>query len=128
MRIKNAAKALSEKEIKAIVENDKESKSKRIKQLFDHGLEIKEIAKIMGIRYNFAYNVISNYILINDIEVIQEKETKKSAAFKLFDQGKSIKEVVSELKMNYNHAWKIFQEWKKEAEEEAKQTTKKAAQ
>jgi hypothetical protein len=37
------------------------SKSTEIRNLFDKGVPVAEIARRMGIRYQFAYNVVSNY-------------------------------------------------------------------
>jgi len=113
-------KKLEGKKLKELLGKDA-SKSSKIKELFDMGYETKEIANLLDIRYNFAYNVISNYVLINDIEVEKVRQnTKKDAAWKLFDQGKSIKEVAGELKVNYNYIWKLHKEWEAEAVKEVK--------
>ena len=78
-----------------------------MKDLFDLGLEVKEIAKVMDVRYNFVYNVISNMVIINGIQVENVKvNTKKDQVFALFDTGKSVKEVAVELKTNLNYVYK----------------------
>lgn len=117
MKIMEAKARLEEQEINILVVDEKLSKSAKVKVLFEHGFEVKEIAQILNIRYNFAYNVIQNYVIVNDIQVQTEKrETKKDSVFALFDQGKTLTEVAKELKMNYNYVWKLQQEWKQEAE------------
>lgn len=115
MKIKNVVEVKNvETEIKKILKAEV-SKSQKIKDLFDIGLEVKEIAEKLGIRYNFAYNVISNYIMINGIEIEQSnKETKKDQIKLLFSQGKSNKEICIELKTNYNYVCKIVKEIKQE--------------
>lgn len=87
------------------------SKSAKIKALFDGGLEVKAIAQLLEIRYNFAYNVISNYCNIEDIDVEATKTTsKKDQVIALFQQGLSNKEIAKELKTNYNYVCKILKE------------------
>jgi DNA-binding NarL/FixJ family response regulator len=109
----------NEKEIKNLDEKVEKilktetSKSNKIKELFNLGLEIKDIAALLNIRYNFAYNVISNYIIINDIEIIkEEKESKKDKVIELHKKGKTNIEISKELKTNYNYIYKIIKEFK----------------
>lgn len=91
------------------------SKSAKIKGLFDMGFETKEIAELLGIRYNFAYNVIQNYAFTTGIEFeTTRKNTKKDEVCRLFDEGKNNTEVAKELKMNYNYVWKLRKEWEAE--------------
>lgn len=47
----------------------KPNKSQQIREFFDAGLSIAEIAKLMGIRYQFAYNVVSYYVMQKQMEV-----------------------------------------------------------
>ena len=73
-------KNLNNKKIEAIVNNVNVSKSKRFIELYNIGLDIKEIASLFNVRYNFVYNVISNYTRINNIELrVKQRngETKK---------------------------------------------------
>ena len=109
-KIENKSK-VSKKQIENIVKSDG-SKSSRIKQLFDIGLEVKEIANLMEIRYNFAYNVISNYININEIEIEQsEKSDKKQAIIELLQQGVKKVDISKALKTNYNYVFKVAKEY-----------------
>ena len=111
---------MSSEETAALLADDKMSKSAKVKALFDQGYEVKVISDMVGIRYNFAYNVIRNYIVVSDVEVVTEKkETKKDSVFKLFDIGKTLAEVSKELKMNYNYVWKLHKEWEREIAKEA---------
>ena len=96
-------------EIQKII-NNQTSKSQAMIELYNQGLEIKEIANIMDVRYNFVYNVISNYCRMNDIELRTNKgneNTKKVMIEKLFKEGKTNVEISKELKTNYNYVYKI---------------------
>lgn len=111
---------VNEKKVQEVVTAEGKNKSAKIKELFDMGCEVKDIAERLSIRYNFAYNVISNYVIVNDIEVSKAvRETKKDTVFQLFDAGKTLGEVSKELKMNYNYVWKLKKEWEKEVAAEA---------
>ena len=109
MKKLNATK-ISETKITSILTSET-SKSQKIKLLFDSGLTVKEISERLQIRYNFAYNVISNYININDIETETEaKVSKKDEILSLFSEGKSNKEISKLLKTNYNYVCKVLKE------------------
>lgn len=89
------------------------SKSAKIKQLFDAGNDVKTIASIMDIRYNFAYNVVSNYINMNDIQVNKDtKVNKKDLIIEQHIAGKSNKEISIELKTNYNYVFNTIKNYK----------------
>ena len=100
---------MTKNEIQKIINNGT-SKSKTMVELYNQGLEIKEISKIMDVRYNFVYNVISNYCRMNDIELRTNKgneNSKKVMIEKLFKEGKTNVEISKELKTNYNYVYKI---------------------
>ena len=91
------------------------SKSSKIKQLFMGGYTIKEISELVGVRYNFVYNVVSNLVNMEGLEVERTKQTsKKDLVVELFNQGKSLKEISIELKTNYNYVHKIVKEFKQQ--------------
>ena len=117
MIIKNVNK-LTKKQQNDVIKNESLSKSSKIKTLFEAGLTIKEIATLLEIRYNFAYNVVSNYLITSDVEVIKEEKTnKKQIVIDMFNQGKSNKEIAIELKTNYNYVYKIVKEYKSSLQE-----------
>lgn len=110
--VENKKKVTTEMKGK-IVDNNELSKSQKMKNLFDLGLDIKEISQLMNVRYNFVYNVISNYVNMNGITVIQEtKENKKELILKMFQEGKSNKEISIELKTNYNYVFNTIKQYK----------------
>lgn len=101
------------KEIETILKSDL-SKSKKIVELYNLELEIKEIATLLQIRYNFAYNVISNYCRMNDVELRTNRDksdSKKNQIVALLKQQKSKTEIARELKCNYNYVFKVEKEY-----------------
>lgn len=108
-----------DKAIELVMVADGVSKSGKMKQLFDLGVEVKDIAKLLGVRYNFVYNVVSNYCIVNEVKVETVKQaSKKDDAFGLFDEGKTVKEVAITLKTNYQYIYKLHKEWKDEVVKE----------
>lgn len=119
MKIKNAKTVKNLNEAIEAIKASEASKSGKMKELFALGLDIKEIANIMQVRYNFVYNVISNLIITTGLEVETEvKTTKKDLIKALFLQGKTNKEIAIELKTNYNYVAKLVKEIKLELENE----------
>ena len=109
-----------DKKVEAIMASEG-SKSGKMKDLFRLGLDVKDIAVMMGVRYNFVYNVVSNLVIVEGIEVETAKQsTKKDAVWALLDEGKTAKEVAVELKTNYNYVYKLRKEWVAKVEAEAK--------
>lgn len=106
--------------IRKILEQDI-SKSQKMIQLYNGGLEIKEIANIMGVRYNFVYNVISNYCRMNDIQMrVVEKENKKATIIQLIEAGKSNVEISAETKCCYNYVFGVRKAYEREKQAAAK--------
>ena len=103
---------MTNKEINKVLESN-ESKSKKMITLYNEGLEIKEIATLMEVRYNFVYNVISNHCRMNDLELRTNKDngnSKKALIIARMQEGKSNTEIAKELKTNYNYVYKITKE------------------
>lgn len=113
-------KAPTAAQIKKVVENEGLSKSAKMKELFEMGLPIKDIAQHLGVRYNFVYNVISNYVNMNGIEVeTSKKASKKDAIIELHKAGKTNKEISIDLKTNYNYVYNTVKQYKASQEEGA---------
>lgn len=98
-------------EIKDAVANKTMTKGAAIREMFAGGMETKDIATALGIRYNHAYNVIKNEVLIHGLEVETEsrggENSKKAQIIQGLQDGKSIKEVAAELKCMYNYVWQV---------------------
>lgn len=105
--------ALTQETINQVINDAALSKSKKFIALYNEGLEIKEIASLFNVRYNFVYNVISNHCRMNDLELrtnVVNGSSKKQLILDLFNQGKSNTEIAKELKTNYNYVYKITKE------------------
>ena len=103
---------MKQNEIQTII-NNATSKSKAMIELYNGGLDIKQIAQAMDVRYNFVYNVISNHCRMNDVELRTNKtseSSKKAQIAALFAQGKSNTEIAKDLKTNYNYVYKVTKE------------------
>lgn len=88
------------------------SKSSKMKELYELGFPVKEIAVMMGVRYNFVYNVISNQCLMSGVEIRKSSTTsKKDIVWKMLDEGKTVKEICVDLKTNINYVYKLRKEW-----------------
>ena len=48
------------------------NKSEQIRQLFDQGYKVQEISDRLGIRYQFAYNVVKHHIKTRHVNAAQE--------------------------------------------------------
>lgn len=104
---------MKQAEITKVLNDTTLSKSKKFILLYNEGMEIKEIASLFSVRYNFVYNVISNFCRINDVELRTNKvdgSSKKAQIVELFKQGKSNTEIAKVLKINYNYVYKITKE------------------
>ena len=103
---------MSKKQMSEII-NNATSKSKAMVALYNEGYEIKEIATAMSVRYNFVYNVVSNYCRMNEVELRTNKENSNSKKLQikaLYEAGKSNTEISRELKTNYNYVYKVVKE------------------
>ena len=93
--------------------NNNKSKSQTMIELYNAGEDIKTIANKLNVRYNFVYNVVSNYCRINDVELRTNKTrgNKKEAIIALLKAGKTNSEISKELKTNYQYVYKITKEY-----------------
>jgi hypothetical protein len=105
--------------IKKILTNETLSKSKKMIAMFELGMEVKEIANIMTedegklVRYNFVYNVVSNYSTVNAIKTeTNKKEGKKDLIIAMYLDGKTNKEISIDLRTNYNYVFNTIKDYK----------------
>lgn len=124
-------------EIKSAVESKTMTKGAAIREMFVGGMETKEIAAALKIRYNHAYNVLKNEVLIHGLEVETEsrsgENSKKAQIIQGLKDGKSIKDIAAELKCMYNYVWQVGRaagltgKSAEEAKQSKKSRTKKEA-
>jgi DNA-binding NarL/FixJ family response regulator len=100
-------------QVEKILANEALSKSQKMKDMFDLGLDVKQITAHMQVRYNFVYNVISNYVNMNGLTVEKEaKAGKKEQIIAMFLDGKSNKEIAIDLKTNSNYVFNVLKAYK----------------
>ena len=113
MSMKMNVERMNDEMVKKIVSDDSKSKSGKVRELFMGGLDVKEISELLGIRYNFSYNVVSNLVMVDKLEVVkEEKNNVKENVIKLLEDGKKKIEISKELGVLYNYVFKIEKEWK----------------
>ena len=102
---------MTKKEMQEVVKNAK-SKSEGYKLLYNKGVDIKEIANFYGVRYNFVYNVISNYCRVNGVALrtVKHAVNKKDAIVQMLQAGETPTAISAELKTNINYVYKIRKE------------------
>jgi hypothetical protein len=116
MKRSGIATKATQSAIKEVLTSDA-SKSGKMKMLFDLGLEVKEIAVLMKVRYNFVYNVVSNYCIMNGLNVeTTQKESKKDAILEMHKKGATNKAIAIELKCNANYVFNTVKQYKREQE------------
>lgn len=127
MKKANIEKALTKAQVLKVVTDEGMSKSAKMKALFDGGMELKVIAEALEVRYNFVYNVISNYVTINGLEVEKNvKAGKKDEIIRLHQEGKTNKEISVELKTNYNYVHQVVKAYKATLSEATPEATQEA--
>lgn len=110
MKITTSTK-LTEKQLNTILDSNESASQKMIK-LFNAGLEVSEIAKLMEKRYNHVYNVVTNAVNTKKIDgaAIEysstKGESKKSQIIALYNQGTKKSDIAKQLGI---HAQQVYQ-------------------
>lgn len=106
---------MTKQEIRAITEQEI-STSKKMVQMYNGGMEIAEIAEVLGKRYNHAYNVISDYCRVQSVELRTKNQegSKKQAIIELVKEGKTNVEISAELKISYTRVYNVRKEHERE--------------
>lgn len=89
------------------------SKSSKMLQLYNEGMEIGDIAKALQVRYNFVYNVVSNKCMKEgaEVRVTRKNGSRKAAIIALIQEGKTNKEISQELGCLYNYVFKVRKDY-----------------
>lgn len=103
MTKKNQAEQTSDQK-----EVTKVTKSEQMRQMYNQGLTVGEIAKQLGVRYQFVYGVISKTGEIRK----QPKESKSDLFRQLYDQGLSIGEIAKQTNSNYTFVYSVIKKYK----------------
>ena len=88
------------------------SKSAKMISEWQAGVELADIAKSLGVRYQFVNNVVHRYCKKNSVEFTTNKvaeESKKSMILRLRnEEGKEIKQIAALLKTNQSYVWQVI--------------------
>jgi transposase len=60
------------------------TKSDQIRALHDQGYKVQEIADRLGIRYQFAYNVVSYYVANKQVAAGKQPKPQQEPSFSLW--------------------------------------------
>lgn len=113
IKLQEDAKVMTKVQVTKLLNDETLSKSNKMKTLFLNGHTIKGIAELMNVRYNFVYNVVSNMINVDGLEVESTKQdSKKDKIIEMFLAGNSNKEIQIELKANYNYVYNTIKKYK----------------
>jgi len=91
----------------------KMSKSAQIRDLYKNtNLTVAQIADMIGVRYQFAYNVISQYCTKTGTEVRKARSTSTSAQIReLVEQGLTPGQIAKQLGINYVFAHQVAKKY-----------------
>ena len=89
------------------------SKSALIRELYDDGLTISEIAKQLGAHYSFVHGVVRRHEEKQQAEQ-PKTENKAEKIRQLHDQGKATKDIVALLQVTHSHVNNIIRRYKDE--------------
>ncbi len=92
----------------------KVSKSDLMRQLYDEGLTVAQIAKRLKSNYSFVYSVIKRYKEEGAPE--RKKETKSEIMRRMYDEGKTVAQIAKELNANYSFVYGVIKRYKEELE------------
>ena len=84
------------------------NKSQKIRTLFLAGYSVKEIHEDLNIIYNHSYNIVSDLVRCEGLEVVKSVRGGKSKEIKrLLTEGRTPVEVATELKCKVGYVYKI---------------------
>lgn len=92
---------------------NQESKSAKMIAMYNEGMDIGAIAKELGVRYNFVYNVVSVRCMKEGTQIRTQRKQgeKKAAIIELIEAGKTNKEISEATGCYYNYVFKVRKEY-----------------
>lgn len=96
------------------------NKSARMRQYFDEhdgDVSIAEVADEIGVRYQFAYQVLRRHCRKNDLELPTSNNsgpTKKDEMIELWEEGMAIADIAKAVDTNYSYAWSTIDAYRKD--------------
>jgi len=95
------------------------NKSKQMREFFEQNdcdVSIREVADEIGVRYQYAYQVIRRYCNKNDVELPtnnSDGETKADKIRSMWDDDMTIGDIAKELNTNYTYVWSVVDKYRK---------------
>lgn len=102
-------------QIEVILNDESLNKSEKMRRLYELGLDLTTIANYMHVRYNFVYNVVTDYLRVRSAQVMTgDYVTKKQQIIGLFEEGESMPHISQKLHTDYNYVRRVVKEHKSE--------------
>lgn len=113
------------KQIVGDVQKQKLSKSKAMLQLYHLGFFVGDIAKLLNVRYNFVYNVVSDKVGTIRKKQNKVEQSKSQRIRQLYRDGYGVSDICRQLAeegtyVNYNHAYSVVRKEKQKIAQEEK--------
>lgn len=100
------------------------TKSDRMRDLYDRGLTIKEIAARLEANYSFTYAVIKRYR--EEGAPTRFKESKSEQMRRMYDEGMQVKDIAKEMNANYAFVYGVIKRYKELKEANSNEQTGEA--
>lgn len=103
---------------------DEPSKSDLIRELYEQGNSISQIARKLHAHYSFVYQVCKKHAEVVEDGVFStqepDKQTKADKMRELWDEGKNIGEIAKQLNANYSYVWSVVDTYRRRQELDAR--------
>lgn len=94
------------------------SKSQQIRELYNKGLTVAQVAEEVGVRYQFVYNVVSRMCNKQGVEVRKANPITTSQRIReLVDEGLTVGQIAKKLNTNYVFVHQVVKRYLKDKEE-----------
>jgi hypothetical protein len=91
------------------------SKSEKIREMYNNGMNVNEIAKQLNSNYSFVYTVCKKLVEKKGEEIRHTVQNSKSEVIrKMYDEGKTVGEISKELNTNYSYVWTVVEKHRKQ--------------
>lgn len=99
---------------KNAVEENRPTKSQIIRTMYDEdNLSISEIAKKLGIRYQFVYQVIQKHTG-GEVRKANNGPSKSQTFREMFDAGMTVGQIAKETQSNYTFVFQVIKKYKQD--------------
>lgn len=95
------------------------SKSQVMREMYDGGMNVSQIAKELNVRYQFVYQVIHKHTNGEVRSSRANKETKSQLFRDLFDDGLTVGQIAKQTNSNYTFVFQVIKRYKDSLAKEA---------